>query len=108
MTQRDRDFNDIYAQATEALYDELNPEVLLMPNAVNGLDYAPAVANGLSVPLVTDAIDTVWDGTIGVTRKMYDSKVETIVEIDAEQVALTIRPGEASHRGNGRRRHSGI
>ena len=89
------EFNhDVYAQAIEALCEEVDPEILLMPNSVNGLDYAPAVANGLSLPLVTDAIDAERNGTIEVTREMYGSKVETVVEVDAEQVALTVRPGE--------------
>ena len=89
------EFNhDVYVQAIEALYDEVEPDVLLMPNSVNGLDYAPAVANGLSLPLVTDAIAVDGDGTLEVTREMYGSKVETVVEVDAERVAITIRPGE--------------
>ncbi|GAA0475824.1 electron transfer flavoprotein subunit alpha/FixB family protein [Halococcus dombrowskii] len=89
------EFNhDIYTQSVEALADELAPEVLLLPNTVNGLDYAPAVANGLSLPLVTDAIDVEYGDTLSVTREMYGSKVETVVEVDADRVALTIRPGE--------------
>ncbi|GAA0449618.1 electron transfer flavoprotein subunit alpha/FixB family protein [Halococcus dombrowskii] len=89
------EFNhDIYTQSVEALYDELAPEVLLLPNTVNGLDYAPAVSNGLSLPLVTDAIDVEYGDTLSVTREMYGSKVETVVEVDADRVALTIRPGE--------------
>ena len=89
------EFNhDIYVQTIEALSDEVSPEILLMPNTVNGLDYAPAVANGLSLPLVTDAIDIERNDALEVTREMYGSKVETVVEIDAERVAVTIRPGE--------------
>jgi electron transfer flavoprotein alpha subunit len=89
------EFNhDVYTQAVEALYDEVAPEVLLMPNTVNGLDYAPAVANGLSLPLVTDAIDVDYGDTLAVTREMYGSKVETVVEVDADRAAVTLRPGE--------------
>lgn len=89
------EFNhDIYTQAVEALSDELDSTMLLMANTVNGLDYVPAVANSLSLPLVTDAIGIEQNGTIEVTREMYGSKVETVVEVDAEQVALSIRPGE--------------
>jgi electron transfer flavoprotein alpha subunit len=89
------EFNhDIYTQTVAALYDEVAPDVLLLPNTVNGLDYAPAIANSLSLPLVTDAIDIEQEGTVEVTREMYGSKVETVVEIDADRVALTIRPGE--------------
>jgi electron transfer flavoprotein alpha subunit len=91
------EFNhDVTVQAVEALHADLDPDVLLMPNTVNGLDYAPAVANSLSLPLVTDAIDIEQDDTLSATREMYGSKVETVVEVDAEQAAVTIRPGEWS------------
>ena len=89
------EFNhDAYVQAVEALYDEVEPDTLLMPNSVNGLDYAPAVANRLSLPLVTDAIDIEHDGGLAVTREKYGSKVETVVEVDADRAAVTVRPGE--------------
>jgi electron transfer flavoprotein alpha subunit len=89
------EFNhDVYTQSVEALADEIDPELLLLPNTVNGLDYAPAVANALSLPLVTDAIDVNYGDTLSVTREMYGSKVETVVEVDADRVALTVRPGE--------------
>jgi electron transfer flavoprotein alpha subunit len=89
------EFNhDIYTQTVEALADEIDPELLLLPNTVNGLDYAPAVANSLSLPVVTDAIDVEYGDELAVTREMYGSKVETVVEVDADRVALTIRPGE--------------
>jgi electron transfer flavoprotein alpha subunit len=89
------EFNhDIYTQAIEALHANLDPEILLLPNTVNGLDSAPAVANSLSLPLVTDAIDAERNEAVAVTREMYGSKVETVIEIDAEQAAITIRPGE--------------
>ena len=89
------EFNhDVYVQAVEALYDEIEPDTLLMPNSVNGLDYAPAVASRRSLPLVTDAIDVERDGVLSVTREKYGSKVETVVEVDADRAAVTVRPGE--------------
>ncbi|WP_224448005.1 electron transfer flavoprotein subunit alpha/FixB family protein [Haloprofundus salilacus] len=89
------EFNhDVYAGAVEALYGELEPAVLLMPNSVNGLDYAPAVANALDLPLVSDAVDFDYDDGLTATREMYESKVETTVDVDAEHVAVTIRGGE--------------
>ncbi|RJT00792.1 electron transfer flavoprotein subunit alpha/FixB family protein [Halococcus sp. IIIV-5B] len=89
------EFNhDVYVQAVEALHDDLSPEMLLMPHSVNGLDYAPAVASRLSLPLVTDAIGVERDDGLAVTREMYGSKVETVVDVDADRVALTVRPGE--------------
>jgi electron transfer flavoprotein alpha subunit len=89
------EFNhDAYVQAVEALHAELDPDVLVMPNSVNGLDYAPAVANRLDVPLVTDAVALDYDGGLTVTREMYGSKVETTVDVSGDQQAVTIRGAE--------------
>ncbi|MFA9515667.1 electron transfer flavoprotein subunit alpha/FixB family protein [Halopenitus sp. H-Gu1] len=84
----------IYTRAVEALHAELEPTALLMPNSVNGLDYAPAVAERLDLPLVTDATDLAYDEGITVTREMYGSKVETTVEVDDDRFAVTVRGGE--------------
>ncbi|WP_411965192.1 electron transfer flavoprotein subunit alpha/FixB family protein [Haloferax sp. YSMS24] len=89
------EFNhDVYVQAVAALYEELGPDYVLMGNTVNGLDYAPAVAEGLGIPLVTDAIGLENDGSLVVTREMYASKVESTVEVDADHAAVTIRAAE--------------
>lgn len=65
-----------------------------MPNSVNGLDYAPAVANSLDLPLATDAVGIEYGDSLTVTREMYGSKVETTVEIGGDQQAVTIRGAE--------------
>jgi electron transfer flavoprotein alpha subunit len=89
------EFNhDVYVQAVEALFDELAPTALLAPNSVNGLDYVPAIATRLDVPLTTDAVDLTYDGSLEVTREMYGSKVETTVEVTATPFAVSIRGGE--------------
>ncbi|KAB1192612.1 electron transfer flavoprotein subunit alpha/FixB family protein [Haloferax sp. MBLA0076] len=89
------EFNhDVYVQAIAALYEELDPTYVLMGNTVNGLDYAPAVAEQLDIPLVTDAIGLQNDGNLVVTREMYASKVESTVEVDADHAAVTIRSAE--------------
>ncbi|KTG29619.1 electron transfer flavoprotein subunit alpha/FixB family protein [Haloferax profundi] len=89
------EFNhDVYVQAIAALYEELDPTYVLMGNTVNGLDYAPAVAEQLDIPLVTDAIGLSNDGSLVVTREMYASKVESTVEVDADRAAVTIRSAE--------------
>ncbi|ELZ87426.1 electron transfer flavoprotein subunit alpha [Haloferax elongans ATCC BAA-1513] len=89
------EFNhDVYVQAVTALYEELDPTYVLMGNTVNGLDYAPAVAEQLDLPLVTDAVGLENEGALTVTREMYASKVESTVEVDAGTAAVTIRPGE--------------
>jgi electron transfer flavoprotein alpha subunit len=89
------EFNhDVHVQAVEALHAEIDPEALVMANSVNGLDYAPAVANSLDLPLVTDAVGLEYDGDLTVTREMYGSKVETTVEVSGDQYAVTLRGGE--------------
>jgi len=88
------EFNhDVYAQAVAALHESIDPAVLLTPNSVNGLDYAPAVANRLGLPLVTDCTDLEVGDRLVTTREMYGSKVETTVEVDLP-AAVTIRGAE--------------
>ncbi|WP_178918276.1 electron transfer flavoprotein subunit alpha/FixB family protein [Natronomonas gomsonensis] len=84
----------VYTQAIEQLAAEVEPTALLMPNSVNGLDYAPAVAEQLDLPLVTDVVDFETNGNVEVTREQYGGKVETTYDIDADDYALTIRPAE--------------
>jgi electron transfer flavoprotein alpha subunit len=91
------EFNhDVYLQAVEQLSAAVDPAVLLAPNSVNGLDYAPAVASSLDLPYVSDAVDLSFDGdALTAEREMYGSKVATTCEVDAsEGVAATIRGGE--------------
>ncbi|ELY82740.1 electron transfer flavoprotein subunit alpha/FixB family protein [Natrinema pallidum] len=89
------EFNhDVYSQAITQLYDELAPQYVLTPNSVNGLDYAPAIANELDLPVVTDTIDLDNDGeTLVATREMYGGKVETTTELEGDAV-ITIRGAE--------------
>ncbi|MFB6221408.1 MAG: electron transfer flavoprotein subunit alpha/FixB family protein [Halolamina sp.] len=86
--------HDVYAGATEALHANLDPTALVLPNSVNGLDYAPAVADALGLPYVTDTVDLEYDGGLTATREMYGSKVETTVDVDADQFVVSIRGGE--------------
>jgi len=89
------EFNhDVYVQVIEQLYDAVDPQYTLAPNSVNGLDYAPAVAQRLDVPLVTDVTAFDTDGDLSVTREFYAGKTEGTVEIDGDRAVLTVRPGE--------------
>ncbi|MFB6141510.1 MAG: electron transfer flavoprotein subunit alpha/FixB family protein [Halosimplex sp.] len=89
------EFNhDVYVQAVEQLVGELDPEYLLIPHTVDGMDYAPAVAERIGFPLVTDVIALESDGALTATREMYGSKVETTIAVDSDRVALTLRPAE--------------
>ncbi|OYR53750.1 electron transfer flavoprotein subunit alpha/FixB family protein [Halorubrum halodurans] len=86
----------VYAAAVETLVGEVDPTAVLAPNSVNGLDYAPAVAERLALPLVTDVLGFEYDADDGltVTREMYGSKVETSVAVDGDRFCLTVRGGE--------------
>ncbi|MFW5939247.1 MAG: electron transfer flavoprotein subunit alpha/FixB family protein [Halolamina sp.] len=86
--------HDTYAAATEALHAEIDPSALLLPNSVNGLDYAPAVADSLGLPYATDAVDVTYDDGLTVIREMYGSKVETTVDVAGDQYVVSIRGGE--------------
>ncbi|GAA0460699.1 electron transfer flavoprotein subunit alpha/FixB family protein (plasmid) [Halococcus dombrowskii] len=89
------EFNhDIYTQAIQQLCEAIDVSALLMPHTVNGLDYAPAVASALELPLVTDVVALDATETLEVTRELYGSKVETTLAVDADQFALTVRPAE--------------
>ncbi len=93
--ERGEEFNHgVYTQAIEAMVADLDPGYVLAPNSVNGLDYAPAVAQNLDWPLVTDAVDLELDGQLVATREMYGSKVETTVELGADRALVTIRDAE--------------
>ncbi|WP_280536964.1 electron transfer flavoprotein subunit alpha/FixB family protein [Halopenitus sp. POP-27] len=89
------EFNhDIYVQAVTQVYEAVAAEYVVAPNSVNGLDYVPAVANTLNLPLATDAIGLdANDATLTVTREMYGGKVATTNELDGPAV-VTIRGAE--------------
>ena len=84
----------VYKRAIEDLYADLDPVALVMPNSVNGLDYAPAVAGSLELPLVTDVIGLEGGDEVELLREQYGGKVETAYAVDADRYALTIRPAE--------------
>ncbi|MFB6109442.1 MAG: electron transfer flavoprotein subunit alpha/FixB family protein [Halodesulfurarchaeum sp.] len=90
------EFNhDVYVQAVEALFNSVRPAVVLTPHTVNALDYVPAVAMDLDLPLVTDVLDIdVTEGALRATRRYYGSKIEAPVSIGEQPCAVTIRPGE--------------
>jgi electron transfer flavoprotein alpha subunit len=89
------EFNhDVYVQAIEALFDAVDPQYTIAPNTVNGLDYAPAVAQRLGLPLVTDAVRLDASDGLEVTRELYAGKTEGTVDVAGDRAMVTVRPAE--------------
>jgi len=86
--------HNVYQSAVGALLEKTGAETVVIPNSVNGLDYAPAVAEAHDLALVTDAIGFEYNDGLTVTREMYGSKVETTVDVDGDRFLLTVRGGE--------------
>ncbi|MGM0448388.1 MAG: electron transfer flavoprotein subunit alpha/FixB family protein [Methanobacteriota archaeon] len=86
--------HNAYQAAVSTLADRLDVGAVVLPNSVNGLDYAPALAEALDVPIVTDAVGIDYDDGLTVTREMYGSKVETTVDVVGDRFVLTVRGGE--------------
>ncbi|MFC7132569.1 MULTISPECIES: electron transfer flavoprotein subunit alpha/FixB family protein [Salinibaculum] len=93
--ERGEEFNhDVYVQAIEQLADAVDPTYVVAPNSVNGLDYVPAVASRLDLPLVTDAVALDVDDGLTVTRELYSGKAEGELDVAGERAVVTIRGGE--------------
>jgi electron transfer flavoprotein alpha subunit len=89
------EFNhDVYVQAIEQLADELDASYILTPHSVNGMDYAPAVAQRLDIPVVTDAVGIETEDGLTVTRELYGGKTEGTFDVDADSAIVTIRGTE--------------
>ncbi|WP_210113520.1 electron transfer flavoprotein subunit alpha/FixB family protein [Halorubrum trapanicum] len=86
--------HNAYQAAVSTLAERLDAGSVVVPNSVNGLDYAPALAEALGVPIVTDAVGIEYDDGLTVTREMYGSKVETTVDVAGDRFVLTVRGGE--------------
>ncbi|MFW5999991.1 MAG: electron transfer flavoprotein subunit alpha/FixB family protein [Halorubrum sp.] len=86
--------HNAYQAVASTLADRLDAGAVVLPNSVNGLDYAPALAEELDVPIVTDAVGIDYDDGLTVTREMYGSKVETTVDVAGDRFVLTVRGGE--------------
>jgi electron transfer flavoprotein alpha subunit len=87
------EFNhDVYTQAVEQLVEELDARYLVGPHTVNGMDYVPAVAASLDLPLATDLVDFRHNGHLQVTREPYGGKVEADLDVEGDRAAVTLRP----------------
>ncbi|MFD1569965.1 electron transfer flavoprotein subunit alpha/FixB family protein [Halorubrum laminariae] len=84
----------VYQAAVGELVARLDAGSVVLANSVNGLDYAPALAEELGVPIVTDAIGLDYADGLTVTREMYGSKVETTLDVAGDRFVITVRGGE--------------
>lgn len=82
-----------YVECVVSLVSETEPDLVVMPHTITGLDFAPAVATQLDVPLMTNAVDLEYEESVLVSRKMYESKVETTIRMPDEPSAVTLRSG---------------
>ena len=90
-----KEFNhDVYIQAVDQIQQRVEAEVIFTPNTVNGLDYAPALAETRDVPIITDIIDFEVGDSVEVTREKYGSKVETTLDVGFDEAVITLRPSE--------------
>jgi electron transfer flavoprotein alpha subunit len=89
------EFNhDVTLESLVAIADGCDPSHIVAPNSVNGLDYAPAVAERLDWPLITDAVGLSVDDGLTVTREFYGGKTEGELDVAGEHAMVTIRPTE--------------
>jgi electron transfer flavoprotein alpha subunit len=90
-----KEFNhDVYTQAVNQIQQHVEAEVIFTPNTVNGLDYAPALAETRDIPIITDIIDFEVGDSVEVTREKYGSKVETTLDVGSDEAVITLRPSE--------------
>ena len=93
----------VYQSAVGALLDATDAETVVIPNSVNGLDYAPAVAEARDLELVTDAIgfehaavvndlDVDADAGVAHVRRELEGGVEELTDVDLPAV-LTVQTG---------------
>ena len=95
IVENGEEFNhDVYTQVAAQLADTVDATYILAGNTVNGLDFAPALAERLGLPLVTDAVDIETDDGLSVVRELYGGKTEGTIDVDSDRALLTIRPGE--------------
>ncbi len=71
-----------YLAALKELISERKPRVVLIAHSACGMDFAPALAVRLNVPLVTDCVDVQMDGDrLQAQRTCYGGKIEALVTV---------------------------
>lgn len=85
---------EVYTQFIAELAKNIDVGPILLPDTANGWDYAPAVAEHLDVPIITDVFDLNFDGTVEAKRKKFESKVISSVSVDDRQAVITVSEHE--------------
>ncbi len=89
------EFNaEVAVQAVDQLAADGEFEHVVVPNTVNGLGSAPAIAQRLGRPIATDAIGVDVDEGLIITRELYGGKTEGTIAVDGPAAVVTVRPGE--------------
>jgi len=77
-----------------SLIREKRPLLTMIGHTSYGMDFAPALAVDLDLPLATDCTDIRFeDGGVMINRQMYGARVNASVRLSgADQYLLTVRP----------------
>ena len=89
-----RDFRaDLYADVTEQLCRNLNPDIVMMGHTLNSLDLAPRLAYRMGVQVITDCVHlSMESGHIHCTKPIYGAKVFAVFELEKKPYIVTLRP----------------
>ncbi len=86
--------NELSVQGAAQVAEAVDASHVVAPHTVNGMDTAPALAERLDLPLVTDAVDVSAADGLVVTREFYGGKAEGTVDVEGDGGIVTVRPGE--------------
>jgi electron transfer flavoprotein alpha subunit len=87
--------SETYLRALDHLITERKPVLTLIGHTATGMDFAPALAARLAMPLATDCIGIDVEGdTFSVTRQLYAGKVNATVSfLKKAPYMVTVRSG---------------
>lgn len=91
-----KNFNtDIYQKIITNIIKQKNPLLTLIGHTAFGVDLAPALAQALDLPLVTDCLGLTYkENTLFAERQMYGGKVHTRIAFKkAESYLATVQQG---------------
>jgi electron transfer flavoprotein alpha subunit len=84
---------DAYSQSLRQVFDEVEPDAILMPHTAIGRDLAPRIAACLGLGLVSDVIDVqVEDGDVIFTRPVFSGKAFEKKKVVSGIPFATVRP----------------